>query len=80
MKGFAHQTIVGTLVSERDGEQLEGFERRNDRGLTYRKGIAVLSVFCRRVRMDTGSPVKRLWQAVTFWRCDGGLEQGSQWR
>ena len=27
MKGFAHQTIVGTLVSERTGDPLEGFEQ-----------------------------------------------------
>lgn len=77
MKGFAHQTIVQTLVSERNGDPLEGFEQRNGHVLTYCEGIAVLSVFCRRVRRYTGSPVKRLWQAVTFWRCDGGLDQ---WR
>ena len=60
---------IGTLVSEGNGDPVEGFEQRNDRALTHFRGKAVLSVFCRRAAMHSGSLAGRL-------RCDLGM----RWR
>ena len=39
---------------------MEGFEQRNNHILTRFRGMAVLSMFCRRAAMHTGSPVRRV--------------------
>ena len=51
---------VGTLVSERNGDPVEGFEQRHDHALTRFRGMAVLSMFCRRATVHPGSPDRRL--------------------